>query len=217
MKIILDQPLCIHEIGRRPMQQDSVVPAFGEAQSTDRHFMVGEGPVADVYAQKSSLTLSSKGIIAQNTGNCRIYQIRPGDEEPVLSVSGDTNRVIEDVQTGDWLVIMTDGMCEYIVDEDIVGILNRPDWTPEHKKDALLDYTSENEDNHSAYILHIRGIEEEPIAEEPVAEKPVMAQEAVAAVAESNGFELTAKTVLVVLAAAYMIALIAGFFIGLFG
>ena len=57
MKIILDQPLCIHEMGNRTMQQDSIVPAMEAVNASDRHFMVGEGPLADVYLQKASLTI----------------------------------------------------------------------------------------------------------------------------------------------------------------
>lgn len=254
MKIILDDPLCIQELGKRAMQQDSVVPAFGEAQSTDRHFMVGEGPLADVYVHKASLTLHNSGITVRYAGKCRVFQIRPGYDRPVYASeivpdqsSGEgyedifTRRenVVElsDVQTGDWFLAFTDGMCEYLQEEDIVSIMTRPDWTAEHKKDALLDYTSENEDNHSAYILHVRAIDEDSEDQTPVAEDEKKTEEQQAPTTSQklnpvnietdlqdtdidvsqNGFEISARTVLIVLSVVYAIMLIIGFLVGMFG
>lgn len=247
MKIILDHPLCIHEIGHRTTQQDTVVPAFGDAHSSDRHFMVGEGPLSDVYLQKASLTFHAKGVTAKYLGKCRIIQIRPGFDDFILDLcDAEVEKSVEigDVQTGDWFLILTDGMCEFLMVEDLIDIVNRPDWTAEHKRDALLDYSSENEDNHSAYILHVRGVDEsepevlqtpesvmavESFEEEKIAtEKNVTAENKVEkyipdpivkATPKKRSFSLsfTPKSFLIVLLGAYLIALVIGFFRGLFG
>lgn len=281
MRISIDQPLCIHEQGRRPIQQDSVVPAYGRGQSVDRHFMVGEGPLADVYDQKASVTLHSGGVSYCLAGNCRIYHLRPGFDEPLFRTEPapsqsegmsmdnrfahkETFGELTDIQPGDWIVLMTDGMCEMLHEEDLCSILFRPDWTAEHKLVALLDYTSENEDNHSAYLLHISVVEDDPVpAPAPVVEDATTEDETAASdeadeasdAAGSNeqpahdpqpqqpakpesklrpvyietqlakeenfeesrgGFELTTRTLLLALLSICLLAMIAGFFIGLF-
>ena len=172
MKITLNRPLCIHDIGHRSMQQDYVIPAQGEARSSDRHFMVAEGPLPEVYYHKASLTVMPYGMRICIVGKCRVFQIRPGYDEPIYVNDGEENLVINDIQHGDWFLLMTDGMCESLSIEDLVAIINRPDWTGEHKRDALLDYTSECQDNHSAYMLHIRSVEEEEDYTETQKEAP---------------------------------------------
>lgn len=238
MKIILDQPLCINEMGTRTMQQDSVVPAMGAANASDRHFMVGEGPLADVYLQKASLTILPKGVSVKVAGNCRVYQIRPGYDEPVFEAKGEVTTLVDDVQAGDWFLALTDGMCEFFDVEDIVGIFTRPDWTAEHKRDALLDYTSANEDNHSAYLLHVRNVEDDEVIDQPEPEEPVIEAEPIEQKPQikpvvfetdlqnndivpnetkASGFDLSFRTLLIFLAGAYLIALGFGFFKGLLG
>lgn len=226
MKINLDQPLCIHEIGQRTMQQDTLIPAMGEAHGSDRHFMVGEGPLADVYLQKASLTFQAKGAAVKVVGNCRVFQIRPGFDEPIFASEGEADTILTDVQIGDWFLLFTDGMCEYLDVEDLMSIMNRPDWTSEHKKDALLDYTSANEDNHSAYLLHVRSVIEEE-EEERVDVTPTKLKEVnissdiqtqdVDVNSKGSVFDVSAKSLLMVLLAIYALALIFGFFRGLFG
>jgi len=236
MKIILDQPLCIHEMGSRAMQQDSVLPVLGEANAFDRLFMVGEGPLADVYTHKVSVNLHQKGVSLRRHGACRFYQIRPGFEEPLFSAVAlaeqEEKLEISDVQSGDWFLLFTDGMCEYLNEEDLVSIFCRPDWTAEHKKDALLDYVSENEDNHSAYMLHVRAVEEENAiaAEEPkeaVAETPTKLktveietdiQNTEVDLSSGNSvFDVSARVLLYILIAIYGVAMVYGFVKGLLG
>lgn len=226
MKINLDHPLYIQEIGQRTMQQDSLVPAMGEAHGSDRHFMVGEGPLADVYLQKASLTFQTRGVTVKIVGNCRVFQIRPGFDEPIFASVGEMDTVLTDVQVGDWFLLFTDGMCEYLDVEDLMSIMNRPDWTAEHKKDALIDYTSANEDNHSAYLLHVRSVEDEEV-EEHVDATPTKLKEVnitsdiqsqdVDVSSNSGVFDVSAKSMLIVLLAIYALALVFGFFRGLFG
>ena len=236
MKITLDRPLCIHDIGHRPVQTDYVVPAFGEAQVTDCHFLVGEGRQQDSYQQMASLTVMPYGMRISITGRCRVFQIRPGFDEPIYSSEGEDNLVIRDVQHGDWFLLMTDGMCEALDVEDLMAIMNRPDWTAEHKRDALLDYTSENQDNHSAYLLHVRSVDEdinneheEAVELEIIAEENLIAEEeseAGEAISDDESFSETseglffdrlARNILIGIIIAYLLALIIGFVLGSFG
>ena len=230
MKITLDRPLCIHDIGHRPVQTDYVVPAFGEAQVTDCHFLVGEGRQQDSYQQMASLTVMPYGMRISNTGRCRVFQIRPGFDEPIYSSEGEDNLVIRDVQHGDWFLLMTDGMCEALDVEDLMAIMNRPDWTAEHKRDALLDYTSENQDNHSAYLLHVRSVDEDEdnesdevaedsliTEEESEADKAISADEASCETTEGLFFDRLARNILIGIIIAYLLAMIIGFVLGLFG
>lgn len=224
MKITLDRPLCIHDIGHRPVQTDFVVPAFGEAQVTDCRFVVGEGGQQDSCQQMASLTIMPYGMRISITGSCRVFHIRPGFDEPIYSSDGEDNLVIRDVQHGDWFLLMTDGMCEALDVEDLMAIMNRPDWTAEHKRDALLDYTSENQDNHSAYLLHVRSVDEdinneheEAVELEIIAEEASCADKAMTADNDGIFFDRLAKNILIGIAIAYLIAMIVGFVLGMIG
>lgn len=43
MKISIDQPICIHELGKRSKQEDSVFPALGDASVMDKVFILCDG------------------------------------------------------------------------------------------------------------------------------------------------------------------------------
>ena len=43
MKISIDQPTCIHELGKRSNQEDSVFPALGDASVMDKVFILCDG------------------------------------------------------------------------------------------------------------------------------------------------------------------------------
>ena len=43
MKISIDQPTCIHELGKRSNQEDSVFPAIGDATDQDKVFILCDG------------------------------------------------------------------------------------------------------------------------------------------------------------------------------
>ena len=108
--------------------------------------------------------------------------------------------------------------------------MNRPDWTAEHKRDALLDYTSENQDNHSAYLLHVRSVDEDEdnesdevaedsliTEEESEADEAISADEASSETTEGLFFDRLARNILIGIIIAYLLAMIIGFVLGLFG
>ena len=73
---------------------------------------------------------------------------------------GEDNRMradiihITDVQTGDYFYLCSDGMLEQMSNDELVGILSSKDSDAE-KQSLLIKATSENQDNHTAWIIQI--------------------------------------------------------------
>ncbi|MCH4155951.1 MAG: SUMF1/EgtB/PvdO family nonheme iron enzyme [Muribaculaceae bacterium] len=68
---------------------------------------------------------------------------------------------ITDIEAGDYFYICSDGMLEKMEDEEIVGIFSDEKLTDEQKRDALIEATVNNKDNHSAQIIRIKSVEQE--------------------------------------------------------
>ena len=79
---------------------------------------------------------------------------------------GEDNRIeaeivnTTDILPGDYFYLCSDGMVEQMDEADIVGILSSNN-TDEVKIERLIAATSENKDNHSAYIIKVDGVEAE--------------------------------------------------------
>ena len=80
---------------------------------------------------------------------------------------GEDNRVkpdiihITDVKPGDYFFMCSDGMVERMDDDDILKLFSsRGD--DEKKRKKLISDTSANQDNHSAYIIHVESVTLEP-------------------------------------------------------
>ena len=76
---------------------------------------------------------------------------------------GEDNRMradiihITDVQTGDFFYLCSDGMLEQMSNDELVGILSSKDFDAE-KQSLLIKATSENQDNHTAWIIQIKDV-----------------------------------------------------------
>ena len=68
---------------------------------------------------------------------------------------------ITDIKAGDYFYHCSDGMLEQMEDEEILEIFSS-DLSDEQKAQRLIDATVDNNDNHSAYILHIDEVTSEP-------------------------------------------------------
>ena len=68
-----------------------------------------------------------------------------------------------DVQAGDYFYLCSDGMLEQMDDEQLLEILCASDLSDQQKRDALLQATIDNKDNHSAILIHIKSVEGEPV------------------------------------------------------
>lgn len=76
---------------------------------------------------------------------------------------GEENRVrpaivhIADIQPGDYFYICSDGMLEQMDNDELCRLLST-DGSDEKKRMQLIAATSDNKDNHSAYLIHIKEV-----------------------------------------------------------
>ena len=80
---------------------------------------------------------------------------------------------ISDIQPGDYFYICSDGMLEQMEDEELLDVFSA-NVRDEEKRQMLISETSDNKDNHSAYIVHIKEVSPDEadvslINEEPMA------------------------------------------------
>lgn len=64
---------------------------------------------------------------------------------------------IKDIAPGDYFLVGSDGLFESIEDATIMEIL-KSDGSDEEKRDKIKRLSEENDDNHSAYILHVKDV-----------------------------------------------------------
>lgn len=78
-------------------------------------------------------------------------------------IAGDRNHPkpdvihISDIQPGDYFYICSDGMLEQMEDEELLDVFSA-NVRDEEKRQMLISETSDNKDNHSAYIVHIKEV-----------------------------------------------------------
>lgn len=78
-------------------------------------------------------------------------------------IAGDRNHPkpdvihISDIQPGDYFYICSDGMLEQMEDEELLDVF-AANVRDEEKRQMLISETSDNNDNHSAYIVHIKEV-----------------------------------------------------------
>lgn len=76
---------------------------------------------------------------------------------------GEDNRMradiihITDVQPGDYFYMCSDGMLEQMSNDELVGILSSKDSDAE-KQSLLIKATSDNQDNHTAWIIQVKDV-----------------------------------------------------------
>lgn len=89
---------------------------------------------------------------------------------------GEDNRMrpdiihITDILPGDYFYMCSDGMLEQMSNDELVELLSS-DATDEEKRKQLITATATNQDNHSAWILHIKDIIKEEGDEQLVNEE----------------------------------------------
>lgn len=76
---------------------------------------------------------------------------------------------LTDIQDGDYFYLCSDGMLEQSTDENILNIITKKDAENEQKIEILRSVTEENNDNHTAHLIHINSVERGPaIPKEPM-------------------------------------------------
>lgn len=92
-------------------------------------------------------------------------------------IAGDRNHPkpdvihISDIQPGDYFYICSDGMLEQMEDEELLDVFSA-NVRDEEKRQMLISETSENKDNHSAYIVHIKEVSHDEADVRLVNEEP---------------------------------------------
>lgn len=65
---------------------------------------------------------------------------------------------IADIQDDDYFLLLSDGMLENLSDDELLNLISRQDLSDEEKRNWLIENSSNNADNHSAYIIHINNV-----------------------------------------------------------
>ena len=105
---------------------------------------------------------------------------------------GEDNRMradiihITDVQPGDYFYLCSDGMLEQMSNDELVGILSSKDSDAE-KQSLLIKATSENQDNHTAWIIQIKDVIKEEGDEALENEEPTARCNAINIIPADNG------------------------------
>lgn len=92
-------------------------------------------------------------------------------------IAGDRNHPkpdvihISDIQPGDYFYICSDGMLEQMEDEELLDVFSA-NVREEEKRQMLISETSDNKDNHSAYIVHIKEVSHDEADVSLVNEEP---------------------------------------------
>lgn len=71
-------------------------------------------------------------------------------------------RLLSDVRPGDYFYLCSDGMLEQMKDAALVELLCDETLSDEAKRQALLENSRENHDNHSAFLIRVEQVESEP-------------------------------------------------------
>lgn len=92
-------------------------------------------------------------------------------------IAGDRNHPrpdvihISDIQPSDYFYICSDGMLEQMEDEELLDVFSA-NVRDEEKQQMLISETSDNKDNHSAYIVHIKEVSHDETDVSLVNEEP---------------------------------------------
>ena len=74
-----------------------------------------------------------------------------------------TLKHITDIRPGDYFYLCTDGMLERMDEEGIIDILNDSQLTETEKRQRFIEATAANGDNHSAYLIQVKDVEQERV------------------------------------------------------
>lgn len=114
------------------------------------------------------------------TGELTYEEMKTFPQKNVITramIAGDRNHPkpdvihISDIQPGDYFYICSDGMLEQMEDEELLDVFS-VNVRDEEKRQMLISETSDNKDNHSAYIVHIKEVSHDETDVSLVNEEP---------------------------------------------
>lgn len=120
--------------------------------------------VYDLY-QSGEITFDEMATHPQKNVITRAMQ--PGEEN---RVKADIIH-ITDIKPGDYFYMCSDGMLEQMSNEELTALL-ATEISDEEKRQQLISATSENSDNHTAWIIHIKSVDSEEEDQTLVNEEP---------------------------------------------
>lgn len=106
-----------------------------------------------VYDLYQAGEISYEEMRASPQKNIITRAIQPGEESRVRPAIVH----IADIQPGDYFYICSDGMLEQMDNDELCRLLSA-DGSDEKKRKQLVAATSDNKDNHSAYLIHIKEV-----------------------------------------------------------
>ena len=93
---------------------------------------------------------------------------------------------ITDIQPGDYFYMCSDGMLEQMSNDELLTLLSSEE-TDEEKQKRLIEATDNNQDNHSAWLIHIKEVIEEKGDEALENEEPTSRCNAINIIPADNG------------------------------
>jgi len=105
--------------------------------------------------------INMQDIAKSNVKNIILRVIMPNEKNPAKP---DIVH-IKDIRPDDWFYMCSDGMLENIDDDELLNIICDKSMTDEQKRDWLKSATSDNKDNHSAFLIHINSVVHEIVDE----------------------------------------------------
>ena len=93
---------------------------------------------------------------------------------------------ITDIQPGDYFYMCSDGMLEQMSNDELLTLLSSEE-TDEEKQKRLIEATVNNQDNHSAWLIHIKEVIEEKGDEALENEEPTARCNAINIIPADNG------------------------------
>lgn len=102
-------------------------------------------------------------------GEITFEEMRTSPQKNIITRAmqpGESNRVradivhITNILPGDYFYLCSDGMLENMTDEELVAFLSA-DGSDEQKRQRLVEATLGNQDNHSAWLIHVKDVIQE--------------------------------------------------------
>lgn len=115
------------------------------------HSLVNDLILLGEITEEEARTSKNKNIITR--------AMQPGKENRAKA----DMTLLTDVQPGDWFYLCSDGMLEQMDDYVLGRLLTDTSVTDDQKRNELIQLTSSNRDNHTAFIIHVLDINEEPV------------------------------------------------------
>lgn len=134
---------------------------------------IGDSRIYHVRSKENRILYQSRDhslvFDLYQAGEISYEEMRTSPQKNIITRAiqpGEENRVrpaivhIADIQPGDYFYICSDGMLEQMNNDELCHLLSA-DGSDEKKRMQLIAATSDNKDNHSAYLIHIKKVAHE--------------------------------------------------------